>query len=373
MKRLKYEIPGLFLVASLILVSNEIEKKSIRYSVLILAILGITVLVFLITREIMDSISDFIMKREEEHKKMSLEFSNVIEKYADTQHKYESQLISVIADFKEITSKYMDKVDSLLVIQDSIVEEGKILNGEVKNLNLDVHKMLESFCTQINTCLKEMIFEINTFHHVQDEMLKETIASFERQNSKHEVNLEKLVTSGFDMANKNAQNLFNVVETTLETFCGDFAEIQKEASVKELENLTLTRTEIEEYLIKYEMVINEAKESLNALKAQVRVSLDSINKALQEHTEAIEDGLDDCVDEMGEKLELFSKEQENRDNKQNTNLNNEVKNIEKVISSQIGQALEANERLLEYIQQVQSEWTTLSRDEMAFLEKVWNE
>ena len=112
---------------------------------------------------------------------------------------------------------------------------------------------------------------------------------------------------------------------------------------------------------------------MNALKSQVKVGLSSINKALQEQTDAIADGLENCGDEIGEKLEGFSKEQRNRDNEQNASLNNGIKSIENVVSAQIGQALEANERLLEYIQKVQVEWTSLSRDEIAFLEKVWNE
>lgn len=54
-------------------------------------------------------------------------------------------------------------------------------------------------------------------------------------------------------------------------------------------------------------------------------------------------------------------------------MNNEINSIQDILSQQIGKALDANEKLLSYIQKVQEEWTTLSKDEIAFLDKVWNE
>lgn len=102
--------------------------------------------------------------------------------------------------------------------------------------------------------------------------------------------------------------------------------------------------------------------------------IDSYKSVFPDDTSlSIEEGFGDCTDEIGEKLEEFRKEQKTRDDEQNTKLNEEVKAIENIVSSKIEQALEENEKLIKYIQKVQEEWTTLSKDEIEFLNKVWNE
>lgn len=300
MRQLKYKIPCLLLALSLLVISNEIDGNAAKYSVLTVAVIGVVVLAYLITKDVTEYISTSMTNREANIDKIALELKAAIEKYSEEQSKNANQLIEAVEKFSGATSYYMDKVDSLATIQNSIIEEGKVLNGEVRSLNTDVHKLLEKFCS-------------------------------------------------------------------------DFSEIQKRANENEIENLTATRAAIEEYLNKYETVLNETKDSINALKSQVKVSMDQVNKAIQEQTTSIEDGLEDCTDEIGAKLGDFSKEQKNRDNEQNTKLNEEIKAIEKVVSSQVGQVLEANEKLLVYIQKVQDEWTSLSKDEIAFLDKVWNE
>lgn len=311
MRQLKYEIPGLLLALSLLVISNEINGNTVKYALLTAAVIAAVVLAYFITKDITGFISASMANREANIDKIALELKDSIGKYSEEQSKNTNQLVEIVEKFSGATSQYMDRVDSLATIQNSIIEEGKVLNGEVKSLNTDVHKLLEEFSAKINS--------------------------------------------------------------TLAAFCADFSEIQKKANENEIENLSSTRTAIEEYMNKYETVLNETKDSLNVLKSQVKVSMDQANKAIREQTSSIEDGLEDCADEIGAKLGDFSKDQKNRDNEQNTKLNEEIKVIEKVVSSQIGQVLEANEKLLVYIQKVQDEWTSLSKDEIAFLNKVWNE
>ena len=159
----------------------------------------------------------------------------------------------------------------------------------------------------------------------------------------------------------------------MKDFCFEFSELQVKANEYEAENLLKFKASISEYMTKYEVILSEARDSLNALKAQVKVSMDQTNKAIQTQTVSIEEGLENCTDEIGERLRAFGQEQKNRDDEQNAKLNEGIKAIESVVSSQIEQVLEANEKLIEYIQKVQEEWTTLSKEEIAFLDKVWNE
>ncbi len=271
MKQLKYKMPGLLLAILLLVIANEIDMIYVRYGLMAVAVIGVIVLAYLITKDITDYVYDLSSKKELEYDKRRSELKEVIEKCSDKQTENTKELVSVTKDFKASTDQYIEKVESLEKIQQSMIDEGEKLIEEVKTSNKDM------------------------------------IAS------------------------------------------------------------------IEGYMDDYEIVLNESKDSINALKAHVKVSLEKMSSAIEAQSSSVEDGFDDCVYEIKTQLKKFNKDQSNRDNEQNYQLNEEIKAIGEMISNKVGDALEANKQLLDYIQQVQTEWTTLSKDEIEFLDKVWNE
>lgn len=153
----------------------------------------------------------------------------------------------------------------------------------------------------------------------------------------------------------------------------DFLENQKQSNKEELNALDNMADRIDGYMKKYEEDLNSVNIAMKSLRTEVKINLDKVNTAINDQTTSIEDGFEDFVYEFDGKINDFSKNQKHRDEEQNDKLNNEINSIQDILSQQIGKTLDANEKLLSYIQKVQEEWTTLSKDEIAFLDKVWNE
>ena len=123
----------------------------------------------------------------------------------------------------------------------------------------------------------------------------------------------------------------------------------------------------------YGHTLNGSSETLQVLKATVQTNLDAIKAMVGKQASDVNDGLEDCSDALNDGLDKFSKQQKARDEEQNNKLNERLGTIEKVISKQVGAVLEENKKLLSYMQNIQEEWTSLSRDEIDFLSKVWDE
>lgn len=300
MNKIKYEIPGLIFTLSLLISSIVIEEKTIRYILILIALLCNVFLVYIITKEISDYIGSCKKNEDNELKEICNELKNSIEKYSEEQFKNANQLTIIIKEFINASNSYIEEIKNLVNIENSIIDEEKILSNEIRSINENIHN-------------------------------------------------------------------------TLNNFSVDFLENQKQSNKAELNVLDNMADRIDGYMKKYEEDLNSVNGSMNALKTGVKYSLDKVNTAINDQTISIQEGFGDYVDEIGGKINDFSRNQKNRDEQQNEILNNEIHSIQDILSQQIGKTLDANEKLLSYIQKVQEEWTTLSKDEIAFLDKVWNE
>lgn len=373
MKSLKIKIPGLLGAIMILFVSAGIEENIVKYCLcFVSAIMGLS-LAYLITNDITELVLNSKENRRNEIDRLAIELNESIAKYSNEQNENAKTLMRLVEQFNKATEQYMERLDSFTGIQNTLIGEGKKLVGEVQSLNCDIYNILEEFCSKIDNRLSSTIWSINSFNQKEEELITDAIASVCKQNEKHEENIEKIIRVGIDEASENAVNAGKTIGDILEDFCSDFSELQIRANEHEAKTLLSFKASISEYMTKYEVILSEARDSLNALKAQVKVSMEQTNKAIETQTLSIEDGLENCTDEIGERLGTFSKEQKTRDDEQNTKLNEGIKAIESAVTSQIEQVLEENEKLIKYIQKVQEEWTTLSKDEIAFLDKVWNE
>lgn len=300
MKKISYEIPGLLFTFSLLILSIAIEEKIIRYILILVTLLCSVSLMYLIIKEISQYIGFLKMNEDNKINEISNELRTSTEKYCEEQKKIANQLTTVINQFIEASNNYTEKVEELVKIEHSIVDEEKILSDKMQLIDENIHNTLNSFSLE-------------------------------------------------------------------------FLENQKKSNDEQSLILENTADKISGYMKEYEDILINVSDSTNALKSQVKVSLDQVNTAVNNQIVSIEDGFEDCVDEIGDKMNQFNKNQKFRDEQQNLILNTEIKSIENVISKQIGTAMDENKKLLSYIQNVQEEWTTLSKDEIAFLDKVWNE
>lgn len=190
---------------------------------------------------------------------------------------------------------------------------------------------------------------------------------------KNLVNIENSIVDEEKILSNEIQSINENIYNTLNNFSVDFLENQKQSNKEELNALDNMADRIDGYMKKYEEDLNSVNIAMKSLRTEVKINLDKVNTAINDQTTSIEDGFEDFIYEFNGKINDFSKNQKHRDEEQNDKLNNEINSIQDILSQQIGKALDANEKLLSYIQKVQEEWTTLSKDEIAFLDKVWNE
>lgn len=190
---------------------------------------------------------------------------------------------------------------------------------------------------------------------------------------KNLVNIENSIVDEQKILSNEIQSINENIYNTLNNFSVDFLENQKQSNKEELNALDNMADRIDGYMKKYEEDLNSVNIAMKSLRTEVKINLDKVNTAINDQTTSIEDGFEDFIYEFNGKINDFSKNQKHRDEEQNDKLNNEINSIQDILSQQIGKALDANEKLLSYIQKVQEEWTTLSKDEIAFLDKVWNE
>ena len=190
---------------------------------------------------------------------------------------------------------------------------------------------------------------------------------------KNLVNIENSIVDEEKILSNEIQSINENIYNTLNNFSVEFLENQKQSNKEELNALDNMADRIDGYMKKYEEDLNSVNIAMKSLRTEVKINLDKVNTAINDQTTSIEDGFEDFIYEFNGKINDFSKNQKHRDEEQNDKLNNEINSIQDILSQQIGKALDANEKLLSYIQKVQEEWTTLSKDEIAFLDKVWNE
>lgn len=333
MKKARFEIPGLIALFSILLLTSEIDNKNIRCIVLIVIIIGIVGLVYSITNGILNLLEMTSTTHSKELEKISEDLSEAIAKYNETQSSEMKSLILAIDNLNQATGLYTEKVNAMSEIQAQIVQDEQKLRAEIERIGNEVHEAYKA----------------------QEELFEEALNSLQKNQRNHENTIQKIVKDGIEKLNSDVVSSWNNVENTLEAFCSDFENEQKRANSEAMGNLS------------------ETKDAMNALKAQVKVSLDTMSKSLRDQTDAISEGLEDCKDEIGEQLSGFSKDQKARDVAQNQAMNDGIKEIGETISAQIQVVLDAHNHLLEYIEQVQEDWTTLNREEIAFLDKVWKE
>lgn len=249
-------------------------------------------------------------------------------------------------------------------ISDYIGSCKKNEDNELKEICNELKNFIEKYSEEQFKNANQLTMIIKEFINASNSYIEEI---------KNLVNIENSIIDEEKILSNEIQSINENIYNTLNNFSVDFLENQKQSNKEELNALDNMADRIDGYMKKYEEDLNSVNIAMKSLRTEVKINLDKVNTAINDQTTSIEDGFEDFVYEFDGKINDFSKNQKHRDEEQNDKLNNEINSIQDILSQQIGKTLDANEKLLSYIQKVQEEWTTLSKDEIAFLDKVWNE
>lgn len=249
-------------------------------------------------------------------------------------------------------------------ISDYIGSCKKNEDNELKEICNELKNSIEKYSEEQFKNANQLTIIIKEFINASNSYIEEI---------KNLVNIENSIIDEGKILSNEIQSINENIYNTLNNFSVDFLENQKQSNKEKLNVLDNMADRIDGYMKKYEEDLNSVNITIKSLRTEVKINLDKVNTAINDQTTSIQDGFEDFVDEFDGKINDFTKNQKHRDEEQNDILNNEINSIQDILSQQIGKALDANEKLLSYIQKVQKEWTTLSKDEIAFLDRVWNE
>lgn len=249
-------------------------------------------------------------------------------------------------------------------ISDYIGSCKKNEDNELKEICNELKNSIEKYSEEQFKNANQLTIIIKEFINASNSYIEEI---------KNLVNIENSIIDEEKILSNEIQSINENIYNTLNNFSVDFLENQKQSNKEKLNVLDNMADRIDGYMKKYEEDLNSVNITIKSLRTEVKINLDKVNTAINDQTTSIQDGFEDFVDEFDGKINDFTKNQKHRDEEQNDILNNEINSIQDILSQQIGKALDANEKLLSYIQKVQKEWTTLSKDEIAFLDRVWNE
>ena len=187
---------------------------------------------------------------------------------------------------------------------------------------------------------------IGTFAQATSEYTKRVDSLRELQeefNSNFRDYLSEAGQNGREMAS-SIESSHKEIEKTAHDFCGEYLKIAESQT-----------------------------DEMKALKAYVNVNLEAFKEIMEQQKDEMADGLEECADQIESGLTAFIKDHKKLGENQAKELSEQVKSIETVIAQQVGKVTKENEKLLKYTQKMQEEWTTLSRNEIDFLSKVWDE
>lgn len=223
----------------------------------------------------------------------------------------------------------------------------------------------ENILTESNRKLSDLIEKLESEH-------SQVVVSLTEKNA----GMFEEAMSGFQeflrQENENRNMIYeNIMNEMKRTYVIQEELVSKEKEVKDLNEEILR--DINTAMDKFVQVSGTVRDEVTALKAHMKVFKDKIESKLEEHYERIEDTLEDGNEELQQIMDKSGKTQKNTISEQTSALTDCIDQIEVVINKSINKVLERNDRLLEELDKLQDEWTSLNKNEIEFLNRIWEE
>ena len=112
-------------------------------------------------------------------------------------------------------------------------------------------------------------------------------------------------------------------------------------------------------------------EQVKIMEALGERTFQKMQTLAEDHYNKMSDLFDDQNDNLDDFLNSMKKEQLRLLREYNERMNSNLKELNQAVLSGITPVLGQNQELLQYVQEVQKEWTSLDKKELDFLSKVW--
>lgn len=288
---------------------------------------------------------------------------------ADSYEKYKAEKSKESQSTTELLLSEQKRIDRLFSQFDQSVKE------LVSNLSAEMNQKSTEEKKLILECLQDLRSE-------QNFVLKSNSEELGNEIEKLEQNLLKAMQSLVDVQNKNTDTVAGTIESSKAVYDMYMTEIRKMNQIQERlvimeeKNASLNGevlSNINEAITRFVQVSEAVKDQVSALKAYSVDFTNKIKVSMSDHYQNINDKIEDGIDDLEEILKEYSDKQAGAYDDQTKALVKCIENIERMIDKSIGEVMEKNDHLLTYIEKVQDEWTSLNKDEIEFLNRIWEE
>ncbi len=251
---------------------------------------------------------------------------------------------------------YYVVVDSAKAIRDLNIDKDNTLREAVELLSDTVNE----YGDKQQEVMKEVAKLLEDFVKIEENQINH----IDKLKDCHEalIESEKKATEEFKKISEGIQSNYQQEAKLIKT---EFDEAER--ILRELKN------EIIGIMNNYAEILSKSGEAVNVMKVTLTGELGRMNKSLDAQSQTIVSGMENCVEGIEDGFTTFVSKQKALSEEHNKALEAKIAEMQAIVTEKTGTVLEDNQKLLNYIKQVQEEWTTLSRDEIKFLDKVWKE
>lgn len=272
------------------------------------------------------------------------------------------------------------RIDELFSkFEQSVKELVSNLSIEATNRSVEQNNIILEFLQN----LKEE--NANVFGQAMDGIDK----SLQQETKSRKIYFEKLekqlleaIQGLKDVQNRNTDTVVEAIESSKVLYGASMEEIKKMKQIQErlvsMEEQAVKLNEevlanINDAITGFVQVSESVKDQVSALKAYTIEFTKKIIASMTSHYQDMNDRIEDGIEALEDILKEHSDKQTSAYDDQTKSLVECIELIEVVINKSIGEAMKRNDQLVTYIEKVQDEWTSLNKDEIEFLNRIWEE
>ena len=296
--------------------------------------------------------------RDAYYTKLDKQLSESVQGIKDTQNTNREMTITALEDSKE-------KLDSVITrLMESEKEKTEKVSELLKEMSDKNNQVLEQTLEGMDKLFRSDREGRDAYYTKLDKQLSESVQGIkDTQNT----NREMTITALRDNKELNGSYIDEMKKMIM---------IHEELVSTEKEIRTMNEglfVDVNHAIERFVLVSESVKDEVSALKMYTKVFEEKMDKRIKEHYEDMREGMEDGNEELQEILNKSEKNQRDALTNQTESLVKCVKHIEIIINESIKEMTNKNDHLISSFERIQDEWASLNKNEIEFLNRIWEE
>ena len=284
----------------------------------------------------------------------------------EEQKKWIDECIRIFKDeLNNLVSRNEEKLDSVITrLMESEKEKTEKVSELLKEMSDKNNQVLEQTLEGMDKLFRSDRESRDAYYTKLDKQLSESVQGIkDTQNT----NREMTITALRDNKELNGSYIDEMKKMIM---------IHEELVSTEKEIRTMNEglfVDVNHAIERFVLVSESVKDEVSALKMYTKVFEEKMDKRIKEHYEDMREGMEDGNEELQEILNKSEKNQRDALTNQTESLVKCVKHIEIIINESIKEMTNKNDHLISSFERIQDEWASLNKNEIEFLNRIWEE